>query len=74
MEAQEAFRKYLAGSGNGEPGSDAWLAFGLYAERFGLVDAAVDAYHKVKPEDDLFSKALTSYDLAQIHLKRLHKQ
>jgi tetratricopeptide (TPR) repeat protein len=74
MEAQEAFRKYLAGEGNKAPSSDAWLAFGLYAERFGLVDTAVDAYRKVKQEDSLFSKSLTSYDLAQIHLKRLGKQ
>jgi tetratricopeptide (TPR) repeat protein len=74
MEAQEAFRKFLAESGNGEPNSDAWLAFGLYTERFGLIDTAIDAYRKVKPENDLFSKDLTSYDLAQIHLKRLNKQ
>jgi tetratricopeptide (TPR) repeat protein len=45
LEAQEAFKKYLAKAGDDETDSTL-LAFAMLAESFGLKDTAVDAYQR----------------------------
>jgi transglutaminase-like putative cysteine protease len=73
LEAQEAFRKYLSAERTERDPSSAWLAFGIYAERFGMADAAAEAFGKTRLEEDL-NKGISSWDLAMLHLKRMGRR
>lgn len=54
-----------------EPTSDDWYVFGLIAERYGVLDSAVEAYRKVEPPEDLNLLHSSTYDLAQRRLAEL---
>jgi transglutaminase-like putative cysteine protease len=73
VEAQEAFRKYLSFNDTDPRSSATWLAFGLYAESFGLKDTAVEAYRKTRIEANRAVKA-TSRELALLRLRKLGVQ
>lgn len=70
IEAQEALGKYLDTEGSERPAA-AWLALGIYAERFGLRDLAIDAYRRVERSDNWYEKNSSCWDLAKLHLERM---
>ncbi len=72
MEAQEVFGKYLDYIGDDADGAT-WLAFGIMAERFGLLETAADAYGRVAPEPGETYPGMSSYVLAKKHLAEMKK-
>jgi tetratricopeptide (TPR) repeat protein len=70
LEAQEVFGKYLEQRGGALPDSSTWLAYGMLAQRFGLIDTARAAFAKVTQEGpESLSPGISSWTLAQMHLK-----
>jgi hypothetical protein len=54
----------------GQPNSEVWFGFGAIYEQYGVADAAIDAFRKVKKPEGTISPTDT-YVLAQAHLKEL---
>lgn len=73
LEAQEVFGKYLSRRGGNDPDGSVWLAYGIMAERFGLSETAIDAFKKVVREPDFPYQGVSSFALAQKHLRQLKK-
>ena len=53
-----------------EPNSEVWFGFGALYEQYGVADAAIEAFGKVKKPEGTISPTDT-YVLAQAHLKEL---
>jgi tetratricopeptide (TPR) repeat protein len=70
VEAQEAFRRYLAFDGVDPRSPAVWIAFGLYAESFGLRETAIAAYRRTEAEGSV-SKGHSCHDLATLRLRRM---
>jgi len=69
-EARELLLKAMAAENLSQPNSAIWYAFGLIDEKYGINDAAIDAYRKVeKPEGPI--GPTDTYVLAQARLKAL---
>ncbi len=70
LEAQEVFGKYLDQRGGVLPEPSTWLAYGILAQRFGLIDTARGAFAKVTlDEQESLNPGTSSWALAQLHLK-----
>jgi len=69
-EARELLLQAMAASNISEPNSEVWFGFGLIYEKYGVNDAAIEAYRKVeKPVGPI--GAADTYVLAQARLKSL---
>jgi len=66
-EAREVLLKSIE---HGELDSADWWIVGRIAESYGILDAAIDAYHRVEPEDGEVERT-SAYRLAQQRLERL---
>jgi transglutaminase-like putative cysteine protease len=72
LEAQESFRNYLSSGGaTDRGGTNAWLAFGLYAQSFGLADTAAEAYGKTSSAGKYWDQGVSSWDLARLRLGKM---
>jgi len=65
-QAREYLLKAMDAAQLEEPNSEVWFGFGLIAEQYGAVDAAVSMYHRV--EEPEFEYPGSSYVLSQRHL------
>jgi tetratricopeptide (TPR) repeat protein len=69
-EAKQVLLQAMDAAGLGQPNSEVWFGFGALYEQYGVADAAVEAFRKVKkPEGTIFPT--DTYVLAQAHLKEL---
>jgi tetratricopeptide (TPR) repeat protein len=69
-EAKQVLLQAMDAAGLGQPNSEVWFGFGALYEQYGVADAAVKAFRKVKkPEGTIFPT--DTYVLAQAHLKEL---
>jgi tetratricopeptide (TPR) repeat protein len=69
-EAKQVLLQALDAAGLGQPNSEVWFGFGALYEQYGVADAAIDAFRKVKRPEGTISPTDT-YVLAQAHLKDL---
>jgi tetratricopeptide (TPR) repeat protein len=69
-EAKQVLLQAMDAAGMGQPNSDVWFGFGAIYEQYGVTDAAIDAFRKVKRPEGTISPTDT-YVLAQAHLKEL---
>jgi tetratricopeptide (TPR) repeat protein len=72
-EARELLLQAMAVSNIAEPNSEAWYGFGSIYEKYGINDAAIEAYRKVEKPMGAIAAADT-YVLAQARLKALGAQ
>jgi hypothetical protein len=70
-EARDALLRAMDIWGYQEPDANCWYVFGRLAEAYGIDAAAIEYYGKAeKPENDIGIE-LSSYALAQKHMKAL---
>ena len=69
-EAKQVILQAMAAANQVEPNSEAWYVWGAIYQQYGLSDAAIDAFEKVKKIEGRGSPTDT-YILAQAHLKEL---
>jgi tetratricopeptide (TPR) repeat protein len=69
-EAKQVLLQAMDAAGLGQPNSEVWFGFGALYEQYGVADAAVEAFRKVKKPEGTISPTDT-YVLAQAHLKEL---
>jgi tetratricopeptide (TPR) repeat protein len=67
-EARQALLKGLERRFADQPSSSDWFVLGRIAENYGVKDAAVTAYKKVKPDDN---DGMSTWDLAQKRIAQL---
>ena len=68
-EAQDMILKAMGEEDEPEPSSTSWLAWGLIYEKYGVLDAAADAYRRV--EKPAVPSTTSSWQLAQLRLKAM---
>ena len=69
-EARDLLLKAMKSANQAEPNPEVWFAFAMIYEKYGLADAAREAYEKVeKPE--AWASLVSTYTLAQERLKVL---
>ena len=73
-EARETLLRSMELRGLEEPDPDYWYVFGRIAEQFGVRDAAVADYQKLKPPDEGNALATSTYVLAQRRLAVLERE
>ena len=69
-EAKQVLLQAMEAGGLTQPNSEVWFGFGALYEQYGVTDAAVEAFRKVKKPEGTIAPADT-YVLAQAHLKEL---
>jgi tetratricopeptide (TPR) repeat protein len=69
-EAKQVLLQAMDAAGLVQPNSEVWFGFGALYEQYGVNDAAVEAFRKVKQPEGTISPVDT-YVLAQEHLKEL---
>jgi tetratricopeptide (TPR) repeat protein len=67
-EARATILRRMEIEGHDEPDDDEWYVFGRILEQYGLNDAALSAYRKMKKPEHEWMEPLSSYELAQRRL------
>ncbi len=69
-EAKQVLLQAMDAAGLVQPNSEVWFGFGALYEQYGVADAAIEAFRKVRKPEGTVSPTDT-YVLAQAHLKEL---
>lgn len=75
-EARQVLQEAMDAGNMAEPNSEVWYALGLIYEQYGVKDAALDAYRRVKAhefDDHTYIDPVSTYLLAQDRIKQLAK-